>query len=219
MSVHLPKDFASLTLRQLVALETLDNPIERVEACCDISDSVRAEPMAVINAADEHLTLVHSAETRRHLKIIELNGQYYGFVSDWDSFTTGEWIDLEAYCKDFWPNAHKIMSVLYRPIERRSGEIYTITPYTAKEASDVFLELPADLFAGCLLFFSTTRDELLSTMQSSLMEVATESMSLVKGGGGILSSTDSQEKTSSRWTQLRSFLSGSSSHTLPSLKT
>lgn len=219
MSVHLPKDFASLTLRQLIALETLDNPIERVEACCDITDSVRAEPMSVINAADEHLALVHQAETRRHLKVIELGGQEYGFITDWDSFTTGEWIDLEAYSKDFWTNAHKIMSVLYRPIERRSGETYTIAPYTAKESPDVFLELPADLFVGCLLFFSTTRNELLSTMQSSLMEVAEKGMSLVKDGDGILSSSDSQEKTSSRWTRLQNFLSALSSHISPSLKT
>lgn len=219
MSVHLPKDFASLTLRQLIALETLDNPIERVEACCDITDSVRAEPMSVINAADEHLTLVHQAETRRHLKVIELNGQEYGFITDWDAFTTGEWIDLESYSKDFWPNAHKIMSVLYRPIERRCGEIYTITPYTAKEPSEAFLELPADLFTGCLLFFSSTRNELLSTMRSSLTEVAEMGMSLAKDGDGILSSSDSQMKTSSKWIRLQNYLSDLYSRTSPSLKT
>jgi len=219
MALHLPSCFADLTLSQLAALETLQDPIKRVEACCALNDDVRAEPLSVLNEANDYLSLLQQAESRKHLKVITLDGVEYGFIPDWEAFTTGEWIDLESYVGDFWTNAHKVMSVLYRPIERRSGESYTITPYSAKEPSEAFKELPADLFAGAMLFFSTSRNELLSTTRFSLLEIATEAMNSVKNGAGIPSSTDSQTKTYSRWTRLRHFLTGSSSHTSHSLKT
>lgn len=219
MALHLPSCFADLTLYQLAALETLQDPIKRVEACCAPNDDVRAEPLSVLTEANEHLSLLQQAETRKHLKVITIDGVEYGFIPDWEAFTTGEWIDLETYVEDFWANAHKVMSVLYRPIERRSGEIYTIAPYSAKEPSEAFKELPADLFAGAMLFFSTSRRELLTTTRSSLLEIATEAMSSVKNGDGIPSYTDSQTKTSSKWTRLRHYLMGSSSHTSHSLKT
>ncbi|MCH9838847.1 hypothetical protein K0U83_24490, partial [bacterium] len=97
---------------------------------------------------------------------------------------------------DFWKNAHKVMALLFRPIAREWGNRYEIEPYTAKEDAEAFLDMPADQVAGALLFFSTTKSELLSTLQSSLiqaaMKVATTSG---RSGGGILSSILSRVRT------------------------
>ena len=206
--LRLPATYADLTLRQIAILETNNDALTRVLACTDTSpEDVRKSPLHVLNDANEYLELLQNAETKRHPKIIELNGIEYGFIPDWDAFTTGEWIDLENYAADFWNNVTKVMSVLYRPIERRSGTIYTITPYTAKEDDTPFNELSAEIFAGAMLFFLDSRNELLNTTKLSLEAVATSLMSSVRNGDGIQYSTDLRARIFSKWTRSRNYLS------------
>ena len=104
------------------------------------------------------------------------------------------------------------MAVLFREVTYELGEKYEVKKYTAKEDASIFEEMPADLVSGTLLFFWTTRNELLLNMKSSLLEVAEAAIQSAKSGAGITSSTPSQEKTSSRWTRLRSYLFKSSSN-------
>jgi hypothetical protein len=163
-------------------------------------------PQKLIEAAGAHIDQLLTQETARFEKVVEMGGKRFGFVPDWDAFTAGEWIDLENYLEDFWKNAHKVMSVLFRPVTYELGEKYEVQKYTAKEDASIFEEMPADLVSGTLLFFWTTRNELLLDMKSSLLEVAEAAIRSAKSGAGITSSTLSQEKTSSRWTRLRSYL-------------
>lgn len=190
VKLSLPATFADLTLRHLQVLETSDDPMTCVGAVTGTDwDELRDMPRALIQEAYNHLQTLRKAETQRHLETFELNGTRYGFVPNWDEFTAGEWIDAEQLCGDFWKNAHKVMALLFRPVAREWGNRYEIEPYTAKEDAEAFLDMPADQVAGALLFFSTTKNELLSTLQSSLiqaaMKVATTSG---RSGGGILSS-------------------------------
>jgi hypothetical protein len=169
-------------------------------------------PQKLIEAAGAHIDQLLTQETARFEKVVEMDGKRFGFVPDWDAFTAGEWIDLENYLEDFWKNAHKVMSVLFREVTYELGDKYEVKKYTAKEDASIFEEMPADLVSGTLLFFWTTRNELLHDMKSSLLEVAEAAIRSAKNGGGITYSTPSQEKTSSRWTRLRNSLFKSSSN-------
>jgi len=192
---------------------TSENQLERISICTGQSvEKLRTMPQKLIEAATTHLDQLLTQETARFEKVIEMEGKRFGFVPDWDAFTAGEWIDLEAYLEDFWKNAHKVMSVLFREVTYELGDRYEVKKYTAKEDASIFEEMPADLVSGTLLFFWTTRNELLLDMKSSLLEVAEAAIQSAKSGGGITSSTPSQEKTSSRWTRLRSYLFKSSSN-------
>jgi len=192
---------------------TSENQLERISICTGQSvDKLRTMPQKLIEAATAHLDQLLTQETARFEKVVEIAGKRFGFVPDWDAFTAGEWIDLENYLEDFWKNAHKVMSVLFRPVTYELGEKYEVKKYTAKEDASIFEEMPADLVSGTLLFFWTTRNELLHDMRSSLLEVAEAAIQSAKSGGGITSSTPSQEKTSSRWTKLRNSLFKSSSN-------
>ena len=154
MTFKVPLKYADLTLGQLMILQTEEDRFKRVASCADITiEELRTAPMSDVIKADEHLKRIADEETGRHLKVIELNGQQYGFIPNWQEFSLGEWIDIEEYSGDFWNNAHKIMSILYRPLLRRQGDAHTIEKYTSKEDSEVFKQLPADLFGGCILFF------------------------------------------------------------------
>jgi len=187
---------------------TSENTLERVSACSGKSvGQLRKMPQKLLEAAGEHIDNLLTQETARFEKVVIMDGKRLGFIPDWDAFTAGEWIDLETYLEDFWKNAHKVMAILYREVTYELGESYEIQKYTAKEDASVFEEMPADLVSGTLLFFWTTRNELLHTIQSSLLRVAEEATRLAKSGDGITSSTPSQEKTFSRWTRLRRYLS------------
>lgn len=213
MELRLPHRWSDLTLGELQVMMTSENQLERISACTGKSvDKLRTMPQKLIEAATAHLDQLLTQETARFEKVVEMDGKRFGFVPDWDAFTAGEWIDLENYLEDFWKNAHKVMSVLFREVTYELGEKYEVKKYTAKEDASIFEEMPADLVSGTLLFFWTTRNELLHDMKSSLLEVAGAAIRSAKNGGGITSSTPSQEKTSSRWTRLRSYLFKSSSN-------
>lgn len=207
MELRLPHRWSDLTLGELQVMMTSENQLERISICTGQSvDKLRTMPQKLIEAATAHLDKLLTQETARFEKVVEMGGKRFGFVPDWDAFTAGEWIDLEAYLEDFWKNAHKVMAVLFREVTYELGEKYEVKKYTAKEDASIFEEMPADLVSGTLLFFWTTRNELLLDMKSSLLEVAEAAIQSAKSGAGITSSTPSQEKTSSRWTRLRNSL-------------
>ena len=197
VKLSLPATFADLTLRHLQVLETSDDPMTCVGAVTGTDwEELREMPRALIQEAYNHLQTLRKAETQRHLETFELNGTRYGFIPNWDEFTAGEWIDAEQLCGDFWKNAHKVMALLFRPVTREWGKRYEIEPYTAKENAEAFLDMPADQVAGALLFFSTTKNALLSTLQSSLIQAATKvATTSGRSGGGTLSSTLSRVRT------------------------
>lgn len=213
MELRLPHRWSDLTLAELQVMMTSENQLERISICTGQSvDKLRTMPQKLIEAAGAHIDQLLTQETARFEKVVEMDGKRFGFVPDWDAFTAGEWIDLETYLEDFWKNAHKVMAVLFREVTYELGEKYEVKKYTAKEDASIFEEMPADLVSGTLLFFWTTRNELLLNMKSSLLEVAEAAIQSAKSGAGITSSTPSQEKTSSRWTRLRSYLFKSSSN-------
>jgi len=213
MELRLPHRWSDLTLGELQVMMTSENQLERISICTGQSvEKLRTMPQKLIEAAGAHIDQLLTQETARFEKVVEMDGKRFGFVPDWDAFTAGEWIDLENYLEDFWKNAHKVMAVLFREVTYELGEKYEVKKYTAKEDASIFEEMPADLVSGTLLFFWTTRNELLLDMKFSLLEVAEAAIQSAKNGGGITSSTPSQVKTSSRWTKLRNSLFKSSSN-------
>jgi hypothetical protein len=203
-----------------MTLETETDPVKRVQAVTGHSFAeLRKMPHKLIVEANAHLDTLQANEVAQHKEIIELNGVEYGFVPDWDEFSAGEWIDMETYTADFWKTPHKAMSILYRPLERKWGDRYSIKPYTAKEDADVFLDMPAPLVAGALLFFWSTEKKLLNALQSSLIQKTQEVTSLLQSGGGTLSSTPWPVRTFLKWMRSRNYPLATPSPTSPTSRT
>ena len=56
-------------------------------------------------------------------KVFKFKDEEYGFVPNLSKLSTGEYIDLEAYCKDDpMQNLHIIMSVLFRKVVNKRNE-------------------------------------------------------------------------------------------------
>ena len=220
MKLRLPATFQDLTLRHLMTWETETDPVKRVHAVTGHSFAeLRKMPHKLIVEANAHLDTLQANEVAQHKEIIELNGVEYGFVPDWDEFSAGEWIDMETYTADFWKTPHKAMSILYRPLERKWGDRYSIKPYTAKEDADVFLDMPAPLVAGALLFFWSTEKKLLNALQSSLIQKTQEVTSLLQSGVGTPSSTPWLVRTFLKWTKSPKYPLATPSPTSPTSRT
>ena len=220
MKLRLPASFQDLTLRHLMTLETETDPVKRVQAVTGHSFAeLRKMPHKLIVEANAHLDTLQANEVAQHKEIIELNGVEYGFVPDWDEFSAGEWIDMETYTADFWKTPHKAMSILYRPLDRKWGDRYSIKPYTAKEDADVFLDMPAPLVAGALLFFWSTEKKLLNALQSSLIQKTQEVTSLLQSGDGTPSSTPWLARTFLKWMRSRNYPLATPSPTSPTSRT
>ena len=102
-------------------------------------------------------------------KRFTFNDQEYGFCPNLSNITTGEYIDLESYCKEPIENLHIIMSILYRPISFKRGERYAIESYNPDEfKEELFKDFPMDIALNGLGFFLTLGERLAKTSHSYL---------------------------------------------------
>lgn len=208
MEIALPARFEDLTIGQYIAIKTQNDPIKVLAVVSGMSEvSVRKLPSKVFDRAIEHIGTLCDTEVAKHQKVINLNGTDYGFIPDWSEFTTGEWIDMESHSKDMYTNADKIMALLYRPITRRLGDAYEIEPYTAKENPAPFRDVKAELYAGVLLFFSTTKKAWLSSTIQSLAMTGEMGMVYLKNGDGTTFFGRWQTRIFYVWKRLRKFQS------------
>ena len=93
----------------------------------------------------------------------------YGFVPNLSKLSTGEYIDLETYCKEPIENLHIIMSILYRKITFKRNERYAIENYDPDEfKEELFKDCPMDIALSSLGFFLTLGSVLAKTSQRFL---------------------------------------------------
>ena len=103
-------------------------------------------------------------------KFFTFNGEEYGFCPNLSNITTGEYIDLESYCKEPIENLHIIMSILYRKITFKRNERYAIEEYNPDEfKEELFKDCPMDIALNCLGFFLTLGKQLARTSHSYLV--------------------------------------------------
>ena len=87
-------------------------------------------------------------------KMFKFNGEDYAFCPNLSAITTGEYIELETYCKEPVENLHIIMSILYRKVSFTRGERYSIENYNPDEfKEELFKDCPMDIALSSLGFF------------------------------------------------------------------
>jgi len=81
----------------------------------------------------------------------KMKGVEYGFIPKLDDISLGEYIDLDAFLGD-WDNMHRAMAVLYRPIENKYGDKYSIKDYEAGDG-EVMKDMPLEAVISSIIFF------------------------------------------------------------------
>ena len=93
----------------------------------------------------------------RQFKLLDVE---MGFIPKLDDISLGEYIDLENTISD-WQQMHKAMAVLFRPVNFKSKDKYTIAPYSPNEdIQSLMKEMPMDVVMGAMVFFYDLGKEL-----------------------------------------------------------
>ena len=98
----------------------------------------------------------------------KMKGVEYGFIPKLDDISLGEYIDLDAFLGD-WDNMHRAMAVLYRPIEKKYGDKYSIKDYEAGDG-EVMKDMPLEAVISSIIFFYHLGIDLSQAMMNYLEE-------------------------------------------------
>jgi len=98
----------------------------------------------------------------------KMKGVEYGFIPKLDDISLGEYIDLDSFLGD-WDNMHRAMAVLYRPIENKYGDKYSIKDYEAGDG-EVMKDMPLEAVISSIIFFYHLGIDLSQAMMNYLEE-------------------------------------------------
>lgn len=94
----------------------------------------------------------------------EMGDLKFGFIPDMEKMSYGEYLDLVENTRDLWTFIPLTMSILYRPIVNKSGQVYSIKPYEGTDDNVVELfkqRLTMDVVWGAVAFFLDLQKDLL----------------------------------------------------------
>ena len=146
-----------------------------------------------LSEAEKVLRIINKAfeekpDIIRHFKLLNVD---MGFIPSLERISLGEYIDIENGITD-WQTMHKAMAVLYRPVNFKSKEKYTIAPYEpSDEVSELMKEMPLDVAMSSMVFFYALGMELLKAIPTFIQKNLTEEQTyllkqtLAQSGVGI----------------------------------
>jgi len=180
-----------------------------VEIFCNINlNEVDSIPVVDFNRILEVLEEAFK-EKFSLIRHFELGGVEMGFIPKLDDMSLGEYVDIEASITD-WQNIHKAMGVLYRPVNFKSKDKYTIAPYKPNEDIQQWMkEMPLSAVMSSMVFFYDLGTELSRASLAYLeMEMRKDKTSQLKealeeSGVGISQFMDSLKETSQSLTRLQ----------------
>jgi hypothetical protein len=96
-------------------------------------------------------------------RTFKLGDTEFGFITNLDEITLGEYTDLDKYISD-WDKMHNAMAVLYRPITKKLKDKYQIEEYNGSYTyCDAMKYAPVDVVLGAVVFFYNLGNELLKS--------------------------------------------------------
>ena len=145
------------------------------------------------------------------VQLFKLLDVQMGFIPKLDDMSLGEYVDTENFLGD-WQNMHKAMAVLYRPVNFKKKERYTIAEYSpSDEISHLMKEMPLNVVMGSMVFFYRLGIELskatLTYIRKTVKKDTTSDLkeALEKNGVGINQFMHSLEEMSENLTKLQNF--------------
>ena len=202
LKIIVPDSLAEVTLGQyqdyLEATQGMDEEEDAhvmnkklIEAFCGIEyELVDYIPIKQVETVLETLRMGFEKdyELSTRFKLMDVD---MGFIPKLDDMSLGEYIDCENYIGE-WHDMHKAMAVLYRPVNFKSKDKYTIAPYKpSEELQDMMKGMPLSVVMGAMVFFYRLGMELSvatqNYIQRSLKKDITSQvkMALEQSGDGI----------------------------------
>ena len=198
VNLRIPTTLNEITLGQyqeyakLEGLSETDLQLKTIEIFCNVP------PIVVRNmkATDivEICSIISGMFDTKHqlISMFKLNGVEYGFIPSLEDMSFGEYVDLDTFIGDN-DNLHRAVNVLYRPIEHRQGNRYTIKEYDPN-TSEIAKDMPLDAVLGAVVFFYNLGKDLSIAMLNCLdkknEQTLAEYLTSMPNGGGTIQSMD-----------------------------
>jgi len=182
ISLRIPTSYDDITLKQWLELQSqLKNYEDDEEATTAILlyhlCGLSPEYLTGISIDDYNMLKVELSsflgKTDLPLQqFITIDGVEYGFEPNLSNMSYGAYADVTKFGNiTIDENWAKIMSILYRPVEKKSLGNYSIKGYVGEVDSKPFLNLPMSIHFGALFFlFNLLTDLLSATLKSSMEE-------------------------------------------------
>ena len=171
LKIRLPENLADITLEQAQKLDILNakrdnlNELSFIKRYISIFTELKFRDLDNISMSDFdgiHTQITEALDTEVPFENrFVLNQVEYGFVTNLDEITTGEYIDLSTYGNSM-ETLHKTMAVLFRPITKDVAfGSYEIEPYNGtKDRAEIMKQAPMNIVLGMLVFFCDLSKEL-----------------------------------------------------------
>ena len=198
VNLRIPTTLNEITLGQyqeyakLQDLSETDLQLKTIEIFCNVPEVV----VRNMKATDivEICGIINNMFDTKHqlISMFKMNGVEYGFIPSLEDMSFGEYVDLDTFIGDN-DNLHRAVNVLYRPIEHRKGNRYTIKDYEPN-TSEIAKDMPLDAVLGAVVFFYNLGKDLSLVMLNSLdkknEQTLAEYLTSQPNGGGTIQSMD-----------------------------
>ena len=199
VKLNIPTILNEITLGQYQEFDNLDLKndadvqLKMIEIFCKVP-SVVVRNMKATDIVEICNIINAMFETKHQLiNTFKLGGQEYGFMPSLEDMTFGEYVDLDTFIGEP-ENLHRAMNVLYRPIDLRQGNRYTLKEYIPDNSKDA-KNYPLDAVLGAMVFFYSLGKDLSLVMMNSLdtQNEATlaQHLALLPNGAGTIQSMHS----------------------------
>ena len=179
IELSVPQDWTTITLKKYLRLQSdLKNYEDDEEAmialmlshlCGLDAEYIHSIPTNTYNEIKGLLTKFISNTEHPLQQIIKINGIEYGFEPNLSEIAYGAYLDISKFGQmTIDENWSAIMSILYRPIVEKKGDMYSIKPYDGKIDKKLFMNVTMDIHFGTLFFFVHLSTDLLSAILKSL---------------------------------------------------
>ena len=181
IKITVPKEWSAITLKQYLNLQRdlkVYGEEENAYVAClmhhlcgfNVEYLTQLDTETFTNIKNDLVGFMGKTEFPLH-RFITINGVEHGFEPNLSKMAYGAYLDIAKY--DTFTidnNWAKIMSILYRPVTSKTGNLYEIKTYDGYINEDKFLEVPMDIHYGALFFFVRLLTDLPSSIQKSLMD-------------------------------------------------
>lgn len=175
IELSVPQDWTTITLKKYLRLQSdLKNYEDDEEAmvalmlshlCGLDAEYIHNIPSNTYSEIKNLLTGFIQNTEQPLQQIIKINGIEYGFEPNLSEIAYGAYLDISKFgdmtINENWAS---IMSILYRPIIDKKGDMYSIKPYDGKMDKNLFLDVTMDVHFGALFFFVHLSTDLLNAI-------------------------------------------------------
>ena len=187
IEITVPTDYSAVSLKKYLKiqedLETYKDDKEAQDAFL-LYNIIGLTPEVIIKLDSDTITSIKKdlyaflGKTDFELqKFVTIDGVKYGFEPNLSKMAYGAYLDLSSYQNiALDKNWASIMNILYRPVTKTKGALYSIEPYSndKQDNTDKWLDVNMDIHFGCFFFFNRILKELTKDTLKSLREEALE---------------------------------------------